>query len=136
MKEKVLIDTSVWIDFLNGRDTLGRVAVRHFIASGAKIYLCPTILQEVLQGIRNDRDYIKVQLSLMSFTMLEINPVDAAIKAADLYRDLRKKGLTVRKSHDCLIAIHAILYNLPLLHNDKDFDSIAKGSDLKIVQLN
>lgn len=135
MKERFLVDTSVWIDFFNGRDTSGRIALRKLIATGADIYLCPTILQEVLQGIKDDKDYEIVKVNLLSFTMLEMNPVEAAVKAANLYRELRKKGLTIRKSNDCLIAIHAILYDLSLLHNDSDFDLIAAKTDLKLVEL-
>ena len=135
MKRTVLVDTSVWIDFLNGNNTPERFALRELIASDAKICLCPIILQEVLQGIRKDLDYDKAKNSLLGFQMLKLDPVEAAIKAADLYRNLRKKGLTIRKSNDCLIALHAMLYRMPLLHNDTDFGRIASGSSLKIFEI-
>jgi predicted nucleic acid-binding protein len=96
---------------------------------------CPIILQEILQGIRKDSDYRKVKDIVLSYPILKMDPVQAAIEAANLYRDLRKKGLTIRKSNDCLIASYAIKYNIPLLHNDSDFDLIASRSHLKIASI-
>ncbi len=61
---------------------------------------------------------------------------DFAVKAAQLYRALRRKGITIRKANDCLIAAVCIENNIPLLHNDKDFDNIAKHTKLKIYKLN
>ena len=65
--------------------------------------------------------------------MLEIDPVEAAIGAANLYRSLKTKGITIRKSNDCLIAYFAITHDVPLLHNDMDFDFVSKGADLKTI---
>lgn len=65
--------------------------------------------------------------------MLLIDPVEAAIGAAQLYRSLRKKGVTIRKSNDCLIAHFAIFYDTPILHSDADFDQIARFTALRIA---
>lgn len=65
--------------------------------------------------------------------MLLLDPVEAAISAATLYRMLRKKGVTIRKPNDCLIAHYAIFYDIPVLHSDVDFDQIAPYTSLRIV---
>ena len=65
--------------------------------------------------------------------MLLLDPVEAAIGAAQLYRMLRKKGVTIRKPNDCLIAHYAIYYDIPILHNDVDFDQIARHVALRIA---
>lgn len=67
--------------------------------------------------------------------MLQLNPIEAAIGAADLYRTLRKKGVTIRKPNDCLIAHYAIFYDIPLLHNDIDFGQIAQHTPLRFIPI-
>lgn len=131
MNKPILVDTSVWIDYLKGKIDKRTDFLNNHISNDRPILICPIILQEILQGIRADTDYRRIKNILLSYTMLEIKPVEAAIGAADLYRSLRKKGVTIRKSNDCLIAYYAILHNVLLLHNDIDFDSIEKTTDLK-----
>lgn len=65
--------------------------------------------------------------------MLLLDPVEAAIEAASLFRFLRKKGVTIRKPNDCLIAHYAIFYDVPILHSDVDFDQIARHTALRIA---
>ena len=130
---KILVDTSVWIDALNGRATKGAKLLAELIERDAPIVTCPIIIQEILQGFRNDEDFKKVKEILSGFELLVIDPIDAAYGAAMLYRDMRKKGISIRKSNDCLIAFFAIYNQAQLLHNDADFNRIAKHSSLKIV---
>ncbi|MEI6708293.1 MAG: PIN domain nuclease [Methylococcales bacterium] len=120
----ILVDTSVWIDFFNGKD-LPHVATLEFsIQQEVDIAICGVVLTEVLQGISNDKQYLLTQDYLQSLLMLEIK--DAIwLQAADIYRQLRKRGLTVRKTNDCIIAATALHYDCLLLHNDKDFATIA-----------
>lgn len=134
MTGPILTDTSVWVDYLNGIIDIRTNFLNESISKGSSILICPVILQEILQGIRKNSDYRRVKDILLSYPILEMDPVQAAIEAADLYRDLRKKGLTVRKSNDCLIASYAIKYKIPLLHNDSDFDLIASRSRLEIAK--
>ncbi len=95
---------------------------------------CPTVVQEVLQGIRDDAKYERVKRSLLAFTCLQSDPLAAAIEAADLYRMLRKKGVTIRKPNDCLIARYAIQAGVTLCHADDDFDRIAANSSLEVIR--
>lgn len=134
MNWPILIDTSVWIDYLTGTLDKRTDLLNNHIAQNHPVLICPIILQEVLQGIRTDADHKRIKKILLSYTMLEMDPVEAAIGAADLYRNLRKKGITIRKSNDCLIAHYAIFHHVPLLHNDTDFDLIASKTNLKLTQ--
>jgi len=99
------------------------------------IFITAVVLQEVLQGIREDTLYEDVKRILSDMTLLTLDPAEAAIGAAELYRSLRKKGVTIRKPNDCLIAHYALVHNLPILHNDVDFDQIAHYSSLRVVDL-
>ena len=130
--DPVLIDTSIWIDFFNGVKNSKTKSVRDYLEMEYPVFICPLILQEVLQGIRNDDDYIKVKKNMMNLEVLIIDPLESAIGAADLYRSLRKKRITIKKSNDCIIAYYAIYFGIRLIHNDRDFDLIVKETDLKI----
>lgn len=132
--QPLIFDTSVWIDFLNGKNNTHTDLLGDYIAKDQVVLCCPTIIQEVLQGIKQDKDFENIKESILSFEMLSINSVEAAIGAAQLYRDLRKKGTTIYKSNDCLIAFYAIYFGVGLVHRDSDFDKIAKHKNLKIIK--
>lgn len=129
----VLIDTSVWIDFFRGISNRQTVLLKEFIENENPVFICPLIIQEILQGIRNDDEYRKVKSNILNMDILLIDPVESSVGAADLYRKLRGRGVTVKKSNDCMIAYYAIFFGIYLLHNDKDFDLISKYLDLKII---
>jgi predicted nucleic acid-binding protein len=131
MNEPLIFDTSVWIDFLKGKINPEADLLTSYIDSNDQVLLIPTILQEVLQGIREDAQYRRIKEIFSYFTVLQLPPVQAAIGAAELYRGLRRKGVTIRKSNDCLIAFYAIEFSIPLVHLDSDFDLISKHSKLK-----
>nr|WP_262507423.1 PIN domain-containing protein [Spirosoma radiotolerans] len=94
--------------------------------------MTPTIIQEVRQGVRDDR-YLIEKEGILALSVLKLDPVEAAIGAADLYRSLHRKGVTIRKPNDCLIVHYALLYDIPILHNDVDFDQIARHTALRLV---
>lgn len=131
MSEPLIFDTSVWIDFLRNKRNPAAELLAAYIERNDPVLLVPTILQEILQGIREDAQYNYIRDILSYFTVLQISPVEAAIGAADLYRMLRKKGLTIRKSNDCLIAWYAIASSTTLVHSDNDFDIISGHSKLR-----
>jgi predicted nucleic acid-binding protein len=132
MSQQLIFDTSVWIDFLRNKRSAEVELLTKYISGNHPVVLIPTILQEVLQGIRDDAQYERIKDILSYFTMLQIPPVEAAVGAAELYRFLRKKGLTIRKSNDCLIAFYAIELSVPLVHQDHDFDIIGKHTKLQV----
>ncbi|MBN8825325.1 MULTISPECIES: PIN domain nuclease [unclassified Spirosoma] len=131
----MIVDTSVWIDFLRDVRDARTDQVAELILQNGLLYITPTILQEVLQGIHVDNQFKRIKRSLLAHPVLQIDPIEAAVEAATIYRFLRKKGVTIRKPNDCLIAHYAIFYDIPILHNDADFDQIARFTSLRIAQV-
>jgi predicted nucleic acid-binding protein len=131
--DTILVDTSVWVNFFKDIETDGS---RYLSDNFTKVVIatCPTIVQEILQGVLSDADEQIVKLYFDNLTRLIENPYTLAIQAAELYRKLRKKGITIRKPNDCLIAAYAISNNIALLHDDKDFLFIAQHSKLKTLK--
>jgi predicted nucleic acid-binding protein len=129
----MIVDTSVWIDFFNGVHNRHTDYLADAIESGKPVFLHSIILMEILQGFRSDSDHAAIRDILLSFNFVMEDAVPDAIGASDLYRSLRKKGATIRKSLDCLIAYSAIRNSLPLLHKDRDFDIISKHTKLKLL---
>ena len=127
----VLVDTSAWVNFFKGKETQASLYLKNNL-SNIIIATCPTIVQEVLQGVALDHDFKMVKGYFDSFTKLEHDGYEIALEAANLYRGLRKTGVTIRKPNDCLIAAYAIKNDLTLLHDDKDFQFIANNTRLKI----
>ena len=124
----ILVDTSVWIGMLRRRQPLDLESLVAF----DEIVLCLPVVQEVLQGIREERPYREVREALLGFPVVE-SPVPRAVflEAATLFRTARRHGLTVRSGVDCLIAACALRSDLEVLHADRDFDLLAKVSDLR-----
>ena len=132
----LIVDSSVWIDSFNPKiKSTEKEILRQLIFNDYPIYLCPVIYQEVLQGIREDKIFEEVKYILQQYKMIEIDLMDVTNYAIGLYRHLRKKGITIRKSVDCLIASYAILEDMYILHNDSDFTQIAKESKLQIYKI-
>lgn len=134
---KLVVDSSVWINFLNKKILPQTAHLKSLLierSATSPIIIFPLIMQEVLQGIDNDFFFKEVEEDLKGLDFLFYEAYEFAIKAASLYRYLRKKGITIRKANDCLIAALCIDYNFYLFHNDKDFDNIAKHTSLKIYK--
>ena len=130
----ILVDTSVWIDFFAGRDLPHVSTLEQFILANENLALCGIILTEILQGIGDDATYRRVRRDLSPLIMLPM-PQAVFIKAADIYRELRKQGITIRKTNDCIIAATAIEHQCALLQRDKDFPQIAEHFPLKVIAL-
>jgi predicted nucleic acid-binding protein len=123
---QILVDTSVWIDFFNLQQSPSAATLQKLIEENRRICLCPMIYQEILQGIRDDKIFEEIKQILQDFNMLNLDILEVSNFAIDIYRKLRKQGITIRKSMDCLIAAYSVLGNMPLLHKDRDFQEIAK----------
>ena len=126
----VLVDTSVWIDFFAARSSGHVVALENLIINRKDICICGIVLTEVLQGIRKDSEFKKTR-DLFNNLLFFPTPYSVFLKAAEIYRDLRRKGITIRRSVDCMIASVAIENDIPLLHNDKDFKAIEEHCGLR-----
>jgi predicted nucleic acid-binding protein len=127
-----VVDSSVWIDFFNDRSGREVALLDQAIATQESIHLCGPILQEVLQGFRKEEDFQRRWRDLMKFGVLETTRW-TYLRAASLYRFLRKKGATVN-SFDTTIAAVCFESRLPLLTRDRrDFAPMAKYAGLKLA---
>ena len=125
-----LADSSAWIEFL--RNTGSPVCLRsHQLLRAEKVAICDAVRMEVLAGARDDSQLITISRALDQATIIPMQSADYD-GAAALYRRCRRQGETVRKLIDCLIAAVAIRDGIPVLHNDRDFDVIARHTELRI----
>ncbi len=130
----ILVDSSVWVDYFNGTDSKQTDWLDD--ALGEEIIIMgDIILAEVLQGFQRDSDYKRAKELLLDFPIIDLAGKDVAIESASNYRSLRKKGHTIRKTIDVLIATACIHHSLILLHNDKDFAPFEKYLNLKTVKI-
>ncbi|QQL49118.1 type II toxin-antitoxin system VapC family toxin [Mucilaginibacter ginkgonis] len=130
----ILVDTSVWISFFRGIETPYSNYLRQTLLT-SPIATCPTIVQDVLQGVANDAERLIVDSYLTGLVRMADDPYEMAEDAAEIFRILRKKGITIRKPNDCLIAAFAIKNDAYLLQDDKDFRFIAENSGVKLIEL-
>jgi predicted nucleic acid-binding protein len=124
----ILVDSSVWVAVFRRDRPLDLTALVAF----DDVVTCLPIVQEVLQGFREESAFRKAKQAMLSLPMVD-SPLDAGLfeNAIDLYRGARRAGLTIRSSVDCLIAASAIRHGLQVLHRDRDFTSLAKVAPLQ-----
>jgi len=126
----ILVDTSVWIELINGR--LGRTLAADRLL---EFVTCGPIVQEVLQGLRQDSASDSFRAGFLAIPCLsDPLPCGVFLQAADIYRQGRQRGFTIRSSADCLIAAIAIENKVPIWHRDRDFDVIARYTALHVSQ--
>ena len=128
----IVVDTSVWIDFLGDRRTRQAVRCAELIENGEPVALTDVILTEVLQGLRSEEEAQLVERHLRAFPVLRLEQLDDFAVAAGLYRAARAAGVTIRSTIDCLIAAPCVRTGAPLLHADSDFDRLATCTPLRI----
>lgn len=129
----ILVDTSVWIDFFNGHSSKEEQTLKQLIQDEEDICLSAIHIMEILQGIKQKKDFIRTERHLKNFPILVPELGDYVLSAL-IFNACQRKGLTV-KSADCLIAAIAIENNLILLHKDKDFEQISANTELQIFPL-
>jgi predicted nucleic acid-binding protein len=118
----VVVDFSVWIDFYRGRLTDQVATLQKTMWRGGEVMVGDLILVEVLQGSILEKEFAKIQQDLAAFHQLTMSDSVSAVRAAQNFRLLRGKGITVRKTIDTLIATRCIIDSIPLLYSDRDFD--------------
>ena len=128
----VLVDTSVWINVFKGIETPASLFLKNN-NQNIIVATCPSIVQETLQGVVSAAQFTEINNYFFQTINLRAHSYHYAREAAVLYRKLRKRGVTIRKPNDCLIAIYAIRNDVAILHDDRDFTNIAAFSDLKTV---
>ncbi len=128
----ILVDSSVWVDFFRAADT-PQVALLDSLLGRSRIAVGDLIAAEVLQGVRDAREFKQVKRALDAFDHVDLVGYELAVKASDNYRALRALGITVRKTIDTLIATRCIEDGLTLLHADRDFTPFAQHLGLKVA---
>lgn len=128
----VVVDSTVWIDYLNGRqDSQTEWLDRHLPRE--RIGVADLTLCEVLQGFRDQAKFERAYSRLTALHVFNTGGAAMAISSAENYRILRAKGITVRKTIDCLIATFCIWRGHVLLHRDRDFDPFEKHLGLRVL---
>jgi predicted nucleic acid-binding protein len=127
-----IVDSSVWIDYFNGvatpqTDLLDAALGRRELGLG------DLILCEVLQGFARERDFVRARTALLRLPVLHMGGLEIALQSAQNYRTLRSRGITIRRTLDCLIATFVIAHGFALLHSDHDFTPFAHHLGLEVV---
>ena len=128
-----LIDTSVWVDFFRGVHSW-KIDRLEEVGRAGQVVIGDLVLAEILQGIREDRQFAIVRRHLEAFPVLPMVGEELAVQSAVNYRKLRAKGITVGKTIDCLIATFCIERRIELLHSDRDFDAFERELGLRVAR--
>lgn len=128
----IVVDTSTWIDLLRDLDTPARRRLEGALRAEEPIAVTEIVVAEVLSGARSEEHRRSLRARLLVHDVLALGGLAGFEEAAELYRDARARGVTVRYLTDCLIAVPAIRAGATLLHTDRDFDHLAAVSDLVI----
>lgn len=129
----IIVDSSVWIDYFNGKST-PQTNTLDCLLGAEPLALGDIILTEVLQGFTHDLEFKRAKKLFSSFVLFEMLGEKNAIKSAENYRHLRKQGITIRKTLDCVIATFCIENKHTLLFQDKDFIPFVENLGLKSVR--
>ncbi len=124
---RVLVDTSVWVDFFNGHPSRQADTLANLIREEADLVTCGLIVSEVLQGLRQAKSLLNVERHFREMDWLSPKEPDTYIEAADLFRRLRARGITVRSTIDCVIAILTARHDCLILSKDRDLTLIVES---------
>jgi predicted nucleic acid-binding protein len=127
----IVADTSVWIDYFNGNEG-EHVQVLDYELLHNRIVIGDLIIAELLQGFRDEKQYRIVKKLISELQYYDLCGTEIAYRTAENYRQLRKKGITVRKTIDMIIGTFCIENRFELIHNDRDFDPIEQYLGLKV----
>lgn len=131
----ILVDTSVWIDFFNHPASAYAAKLKNLIEQDEDICLVDIIFTEILQGIKDDGIFKELKEYLVQFPIIRASGIETYVLAADIYRLCRKKGKTISKTVDAIIATAAIENNVKVFSKDRDFSLIADCCGLKLFNL-
>lgn len=128
----ILPDASAWIEEMRRTGSATHLTLRRLLEQGAPIAVTEPVLMELLAGARSDREVWSTRRRLLAFPMLRVQDLVTYERAATIHRACRRGGETVRSFVDCLIAAVAIREDATVLHADRDFDVIARHTELRI----
>ncbi len=127
---KVLVDTSAWVEFLNGSSSPEAQSVDQLLAGEDDVCTCGLVVAEVFQGIKREREELETFFRKMTF--LEPAGIGTYLSAADLHRALRRRGVTIRSTIDCFLAVLAAENGCHLLARDRDLRHILESGLLDV----
>lgn len=130
---RVLVDTSAWVDFLNGHPSPTRAALAELLRGDDEVCTCGIVVAEVFQGLRRSSTSEQILALFRELTYLEPSGIDVYVRAADIYRRLRQRGRTVRSTIDCVIAAVAEEGNCRLLARDRDLQLIVSSGVVRVT---
>lgn len=123
----MIADTSAWVEFLRATGSRCDLRLRKAFRTEQPVWMPSVVLQELLQGARNPAQFTRLEAQLERLPGLDgLSPRDLARDAAMLYARCRWQGFTVRSPNDCIVAACALASGLPVLAQDRDFDTIAR----------
>ena len=128
----ILVDSTVWIDYFRSADT-PQVALLDSYFGSSRVAVGDLIAAEVLQGVRDEREFKLVKKTLDAFEHVDLVGYDLAVRASENYRLLRDRGVTIRKTIDTLIATYCIENGMTLLHADRDFVPFVRHLGLRVA---
>ena len=128
----VLPDTSAWIELRRATGSPHHLTLRELLEADASVVVTEPIVMELLAGARSRRDLIETRGLLLNLRMLRVGGLDTYERAADIARVCRLRGETIRRGLDCLVAAVAIREGVSVLHADRDFDTIARHTELRV----
>lgn len=121
----ITVDSSVWIQHFRGQETPAVLQLRTWLQEGIEdIVLLDLVLMEVLRGFVHDRDWRLARAALAALPLVTAGGEAVAVRAADVYRRQRRKGITIRSAIDLMVAAWCLEHGCTLLHADHDFDGI------------
>ena len=130
-----MVDTSAWVEMLRGRPHPAAARLKELIASRRDLAITDTVFMEVLAGVPSAEALARVRSQLVGLPILRLEGLHDFEEAARIYRTCRAAGSTLGSQVDCLIAVVAIRHDASLLHNDHDFETIARHTPLKLEPL-
>lgn len=128
-----IVDSSVWIDYFNGAVT-PQTDLLHAALGRRELGLGDLVLCEVLQGFQRQREFMAARRALASLPVFTMGGAEMAVKSAENFRTLRRRGVTIRRTLDCLIATFVIERGFHLLHSDRDFLPFVTHLGLAVVE--
>jgi predicted nucleic acid-binding protein len=129
----ILVDSSAWVEYLRATGSDIHARVRAYHDNTSQLVITEVVAMELLAGVRSAAEEDQVDRIVTGLPLLPTAGLEDFVEAADLYRQCRRAGETVRRMTDCIIAAVAIRNGVPVLHRDTDFDVLARHTDLQIA---
>jgi len=128
----IVVDSSVWIAQLRGRATAAVARLEQIVDDG-DVLVGDLVLLEILQGARDDAHAARIEREMRRFPIASMSSAALAVEVARFYRQLRDRGVTVRKTIDIIIGGFCIANGHALLHDDRDFDAMERYLGLQVI---